>query len=463
MIRSEMARETTSNRIVSLCRTIGPEREEEYHQKGFKRRHFFPHHCYCIPKCGPDAFKLAQRMCGPTDLAALWQISVYAHRCLQASLPSGLLFDDDWIWHQQQLGKPGLVATVGLALKSDRLYLLAPHSDMVQRAGRFPAHRTRIQTLFKGWDFMSYNAALGFAIEKGATTLCIPTSALAMRNTDRSRSVKPDLFERVYDLNVFRAFREARANDGWWEIDVRGNAERLVAPAKEEEIWSSGRTICLCHDIERGLGHTDVDPEFARYADGHSHKFLELMLEQEAAAGVIASYNVVAILLPEVRKLIEEGGHSIAFHSYNHECRKATKQLPLCREIDYRIKGYRPPRSELTEELVNQTLCHYNFEWLASSRSSLKLETPLLENRLVKIPIEFDDFSLHKKARSYEEWERFALDRLQAGTFTAFSLHDCYAEDWIHQYGGFLRRMKELGELKTLNQVAAEIFLASAS
>ena len=39
-----------------------------------------------------------------------------------------------------------------------------------------------------------------------------------------------------------------------------------------------GKTICLCHDIERGLGHVDVDPNYAEFANKTSLKNLEEML-----------------------------------------------------------------------------------------------------------------------------------------------------------------------------------------
>ena len=46
-------------------------------------------------------------------------------------------------------------------------------------------------------------------------------------------------------------------------------------------------------------------------------------------------------------------------------------QLPRCREVDYRIKGYRPPRSQITPELSDRNLLFHNFEWLASMMAEL--------------------------------------------------------------------------------------------
>src|SRR5438132_14160243 len=60
-------------------------------------------------------------------------------------------------------------------------------------------------------------------------------------------------------------------------------------------------------------------------------------------------------------------------------------QLQKCREIDYRVKGYRPPQSRITSELSDTRLAFHNFEWLASSAHSLQTSLPELRNRIVKI------------------------------------------------------------------------------
>ena len=43
-----------------------------------------------------------------------------------------------------------------------------------------------------------------------------------------------------------------------------------------------------------------------------------------------------------------------------------------------------------------------------------------------------------------------------------FSLHDCYAPAWLPHYPRLLSVLHDLGELKTLDQLAAEVTLASA-
>ena len=172
-----------------------------------------------------------------------------------------------------------------------------------------------------------------------------------------------------------------------------------------------------------------------------------------------ATYFVLGTFLNEIREEIEKNGHCLAFHSYNHELEN---QLAECRKVDYRIKGYRPPRSIISPSLSDEHLSTYNFEWLASSSSSLDTRSPKIQNGIVKIPILFDDFSLHEGKAKYEEWEKNAIDRIKQNYFVAFSLHDCYAHHWLPYYREFLQKIRVLGKLKTLNEVASEIFLGSS-
>ncbi len=63
------------------------------------------------------------------------------------------------------------------------------------------------------------------------------------------------------------------------------------------------------------------------------------------------TYNVVGTLLDGVRDRIEAGGHAVAFHSFDHG--DGLDQLHRCREVDYRLKGYRLPRSQPTPETTD--------------------------------------------------------------------------------------------------------------
>lgn len=446
-------------------REITAARADEALAKGYQRRHFFPHRLYFLPKCGPDGFKLAEAMCGTADPAACWEIVLYADPALLDGLPPALFFDDDLIWHQQHFGRPGQVASADLVVDGDTIHTMAHVSDLVQRIGRRRAHLTRVEKRFRGWHHMLLNGIATFALERGATRVLTPTAAWARHHTDRARAVQPELFERLYDRNLRTRFPRATPGERWWAIDAADLAAGCVRAEPGAEPLGRERTICLFHDIERGLGHRDVDPAFAAAADRDAPAHLEAMLAIERAAGVRATYDVVGILLAELRERIAAGGHCLAFHSYDHAPAGQDRgQLRACRAVDYRIKGYRVPRSELTEELGDAALCRHNFEWLASASRTLGgITEPAMWNGLVRIPIIKDDFPLHTGRLRYAEWEARILDRVRAHPFTAIGLHDCYAAAWLPHYERFLATLRALGTLRTADEVASDVIFRHAA
>jgi hypothetical protein len=384
---------------------------------------------------------------------------LYAHPSRLREFPEELFFDNDLVWHQQQFGKAGQVATV--VLKGEKLYSMVHISDLVQRTARRQDYRSRIQNAFKGWNHMLLNGVLNFAVERNVQTVYIPTADLAHRHTDPARTVERALFARVYDHHVRQLFIADRAGE-WWAIDVRENLARLVLPETRREEVNPEKTICLCHDVERGYGHLDTDPAFAQLASETAPQGLDTMLRIEKQLGVKATYNVLGLILLEIREKIEGDGHCIGFHSYDHQDLEHSPQLPPCRRVDYRIKGYRPPQSKITAELSDENLCFHNFEWLASSAYSLQIRAPELRKRLVKIPIAFDDFALYREKMAYEEWEQQALETIRRNDFIAFSLHDCYAPFWLPRYAQCLEKVCALGKLKTLDEVMSETVLRHA-
>jgi hypothetical protein len=432
---------------------------ERFRSAGYLARHFFPHQVRCLPKPGPDGYKLAQRMCGVRDLGELWQIVVHAMPPVIDEFPDELFFDADLLWHQQQFNRTGQVASVDLAARGAVLYTMAHQSDLVQRISRRRKYKTRVEKVFAGWHHLLLNAIANVAVRHGYREIRVPTSRLAMEHTDPARSVRPELFERVYDRAVHHHLRATQAGR-WWSIDVEANRDVVVQPDRREERREVEKTVCVCHDIERGLGHRDIDPEFARLADAESPAALDRMLAIEAEVGVRATYNVVGCLLPEVRQRIEQGGHALAFHSYDHELGR--EQLRACRRVDYRLKGYRAPRSHLTPELRDASLCWHNFEWLASSASSLGCTVPKLHDGLVRIPIQIDDFELHRQTTSFAEWRRRAIEAVRKRDFVALGLHDCYASHWLDGYTELLEEIKGMARLRTMDEVAAELFVAGA-
>jgi hypothetical protein len=444
----------------SAFREVTADRAGEFVARGHKRRHFFGHRVYHLRKCGPDGFALSELMCGLNDPAAMWELVLYADAAATAEFPPDLFFDDDVIWHGQQFGRPGQVATASVVLDGDTVHAVTLVSDLVQRISRRREHKTRVEKRFEGWRHMLLNAILAFALEHGAHRVRVPTAKLALRHTDRRRDIDGALFERIYDRTV-NALAPVRRDGGWWVVDLAAARDRVVRPERRAEPLRRRRTISICHDVERGLGHAEEDPAFARRAERASSRDLEAMREIEAGLDVRATYCVVGSLLPELRDVLDESGHCLAFHSFDHRIDRE-RQLRHCRQVDYRLKGYRPPRSRITPELSDRNLLFYNFEWLASSPASLGVKGPELRAGVVRLPVHFDDFPMYWAGLPYADWERRALAQIARSDFTAIGLHDCYAPYWLPRYRGFLEHVQEMGELRTLDEVAADVTLAAA-
>lgn len=446
-----------------VARDLGLDRQSELVARGHKQRHAFPHRIVRVPKPGPDGCKLAERMCGPVELSELWELVLYALPPVLDEFPPELFFDDDIVWHQQQLGLPGQIATVNLVERPPDLYAMVLISDVVQRIGRRREHKTRIENRFGGWSRMLVHAVCDFALDHGLQRVHLATADWALQHTDLRRNVQRPMFDRAYDGSIGAPFVATRRGH-WWELDVGANLPAIARPDVRTLPLPDAPAICVCHDIERGWGHRNVDPEFAIRAEASAPEHLARMLELEAAAGVRATYSIVGALFTELRTEITAAGpHAVAFHSYDHETEPGSdhgNQLGRCRTVDYRVKGYRPPRSRLTAELDEHNLAFHNFEWLASSKFSLGLDQPVLRDSVVYVPILFDDFDLHR-GTSYEEWEQSAMKQLASEPTAVFSLHDCYGDHWLPHYDRLLSVVGELGRLCTVDELAAEILLAA--
>lgn len=403
-------------------------------------------------------------MCTPDASGAeLWELVLYARPPVLDGFPRAVFFDDDIVWHQQQFGLDGHVATAAVFERGTDLFVCNLVSDLVQRIGRRRDLKTQVENRFKGWARLLVNAALQLAIDHGDRRVLVATADSALSHTDQSRGVQRPLFDRVYDGAVRPPFHAVRDGD-WWVLDVAANAAAVLHA--EPTLLSRGDepTICVLHDIERGWGHLD-EPEFATGADAAAPGHLARMLDVEADLGVRATYSVVGFMVPDLARQIRAGGHTVAFHSYDHAAEDedgCDDQLARCREVDYRIKGYRPARSRLGPELTNDNLAFHNFEWLASSAHSLGATQPALTHGVVRLPIHFDDFALHRGA-TYADWHRTHVATLGTAAFSAFSLHDCYAAHWLDRYPELLREVARLGRVRTLDEVAAEVLLTHAA
>jgi hypothetical protein len=267
------------------------------------------------------------------------------------------------------------------------------------------------------------------------------------------------MYERIYDRTVTERY-PARTEGEWWVLETEDVADLVVPLERKGEPVRRARAICLSHDIERGLGHVGEDREFAGRAERTSPAGLRRMIEVEAEAGVASTYAVVGCLLDEIRDQLSGAGHAIAFHSFDHRPERED-QLRRCREVDYRIKGYRPPKSVMTDELAVRNLLFHNFEWLASGRLSLGgAREPVLSSGIVRFPVHFDDYPLHTRDMSYRQWEEAVVKLATENELTVLGLHDCYTEHWLPRYPALLERLGDLGELRTLDDLAADLVLS---
>ncbi len=348
-------------------REVAAERVGEWVGAGFRQRDFFPHRAFYLHKAAPDGYKLAVRSGFRPDGEQLWEVVLFALPPAPAVLPADLFFDDDLLWHRQHFSLVGQVAVASVLVQGSQLYTAAHHSDLVQRISRRREYKTRVDARLRGWDRMLLNSILGFALEHGIATVNVPTAEYARHQTDPARSVEPELFDRIYDRHV-RDNYDVQLQGTWWAIDVAANRRRTVLGEPTTEPRSRTKTICLCHDIERGLGHRDVEPAFVDVANTTAAATLEAMLDTEGEFGISATYNVVGSIMPEIRDQIESAGHCLGFHTFDHSLDRrgfrarsllarrlglgtvpdgtpSRLQLGRCRTVDYRVKGYRPAQS----------------------------------------------------------------------------------------------------------------------
>jgi glycosyltransferase involved in cell wall biosynthesis len=452
--------------FVRCYREAGEGSADSFIRAGFKKRNWFPHRIYVVPKGGPDGMELARRILGCRQPERLREFLLYALPSVIAPMPRDMFYDDDLQWHQQQFGIDGQIACADVLAEEDALRCYVIISDIVQRASRIPAWRSQIDNRFHGWNRLLVNAILVYAQENGIPAVRIAGSTLVLRYTDKHRSPKAPLYQRIYD-DVPRELGAVQEGD-WWRLDIARLKDRIAPLARGYTADAWPKTACILHDTERGLGHRDSHPEFVPQADAASPEALRRMLEIEAALDVRVTYSVVGELLQEVRKSIELHGHAIAFHSWDHripcDVGAAIEQFQLCRAADYRLKGYRLPQSKFPPGVTDADFTDFNFEWLASSCHSFGgLDVPRMENGLVKIPVHMDDHKMFCDAVSYEAWRDEVLENIESRDFFVLGLHDCYAQFWLSDYADLLEEMRRRATFITLDEAAARVTLGNAS
>jgi hypothetical protein len=435
---------------------------EAFVAKGFRRRGFFPHQAIALRKAYPDTFVQLQKRGVPTAQAArlkTWQINLYSPWV--EDFPPELFTDSTVNWHNQQFGRPGLIACAGLFIDEDSLFVSLLQSDLCQQIGRHSGLKTlcaaRLNNRFRYWYEILYNAILDFAVDLGLKRIYSPTARQIVGTT--AKPIDPALFFQIYDSHQsrYQARLERVGNAEYWGVEVADNAHRIVRLERELsaiKLQPPPRVICLFHDIEENVDSA-VDPQ-------ESHAALLQMLEIERVQGVKTTYNVLGQLFAHDAPLIaEHPGHSIAFHTYNHRL-DAMDQLPLVRGVDLQVKGYRTARSVITDELSDYSLGFYNFEWLMSSEYSFGFDLPKIENGIVKIPVHLDDHPLSIGRLNYEQWISRLMTTTDARRFVSVGLHDCYSSFWIEKYAELLDQLQKVGELWTCDQIINQAYLTDA-
>ena len=131
-------------------REISGDRLEEFLAKGYKKRHFFPHRFYFLPKAGPDGLKMAGQ-CADQQLERF-----VGSRSLMVAEPPLILFPRNYfsiklIWHQQHGGRRGQIATANLVIRGANIYGMNYISDLVQRISRETRVQNSNRNRYKGW------------------------------------------------------------------------------------------------------------------------------------------------------------------------------------------------------------------------------------------------------------------------------------------------------------------------
>ena len=427
--------------------------------KGFARREIFAHDVIAVPKPYPDAQLLLERsglQRQELQRGQFYQLNLYTNDFYD--LPDDLFTHPEINWHGQDLGKKGLIAAAGLWIRDSVATISTLQSDLCQQLYRHSTLKrlckTQVDTHFKYWYAILLNAILDFCLDFKISTLHCPTGHQIVAKT--RKTIKPDLFCRIYDYPD-KQYYCRKISDGpaeYWEIPVdvnRGHVAHLTVPIPDARRKSAKEQICISHDVEENV---DTKISSAECADN-----LSRMLQIEQSFGLDVTYNVLGTLFQRKNAEIKafNPNHSIGFHSFNHDL-KDQAQLPKCRAVHLRVRGYRPPQSRITAELTDYNLTLHNFEWFACSARRLGHSDCRLENGVVKIPIYLDDYALFL-GKPYDQWESELLSHARAMSFLGLGLHDCYAGKWLGSYTDLLDKLLNMKQSVNADEISDRMFL----
>ena len=435
-----------------------------FERLGIPHRHTFNHYAVIIPKAYPDSRLVLERR-GVSDrvmkTGTFYQLNLYTTDFHQ--LPEALFTDHDVNWHNQQFGQKGLIAAAGLWVRDSRATITLIQSDVCQQLYRHRELRrsckTRVESRFKYWYRFLLNAVLDACLDADIATLYSPTSQQIVSHI--TKCIKPDLFLRIYDSpeHAYQCRRIVDSGTEYWEVPLKPNAARIVRLRRVK--WGGPsedglRKICIVHDIE---GNVDTAVSALECWNN-----LERMLRLEKELGVSATYCILGRSFHRARNVIIDFNHrhAIGFHSMDHDLANLN-QLLQCREVDLRVRGYRPPKSRITNELSDENLAYHNFEWLASSVYSFGHNDCILRNGIVKIPIHVDDYHLFTGCKDYLKWKSALCDRAGLCSLFGVGLHDCYAGKWLEYYPELLSKLALLGKFVTADEVCDEMYLQAVN
>ncbi len=420
----------------------------------------FDHYYLVLDKRYPDAYLDLEKM-GLTSTAvasvAYAQLNIYS--ATPDVLPADIYKDRSVNWHQQAMELPGLIASAGLHFPDrDRIVIQLIQSDLMQRYGAISEYRGLRRTLeshFNSWYKLLLNAILDYACLNQFQKVYCPTSETAKARINKKTDSR--LLERIYDYPA-RNYntRRIHSNDrDYWELDLGLNHSRIGALTSRQSSWTFPKTICLLHDIEENVD-TDVSVEECRLNLGK-------MLEIEKRHDVRSTYNILGKIFDRTSaEVLRFDDHALGFHSYDHR-RDSLTQLPNVREVNWKVRGYRPPGSVITSELSSLNLARYNFEWLASSQHSFRFDTVRIQGGVVKIPIHMDDHLLYTGLHSLDEWFDRVIHQAESRNIFTFSVHDCYAGHWLEAYDDLLGQLTSMARFVDCDQLAGETFRSIGS
>ena len=426
---------------------------------GLARRTIFPHKVIAIQKPYPDAKVLLERRgLRRQDLehGEFIQLNLYTTNLY--GLPEELFVQPEINWHRQQLGQIGLIAAAGLWILDSIATITTLQSDLCQQLYRHSELKrlckTQVDTHFKYWYAILFNAILNFCFDLKIATIHSPTGEQVVSNT--RKAIEPSLFHRIYDYpNKAYFCRKVWVGPArYWEVPVHANVGRVARLSESKGSCYPGGTIeqiCVFHDVEENI---DTKISSAECADNVGR-----ILQIEQCFGLNATYNILGTLfsrkIDQVRA--SNAKHSIGFHSFNHNLTDLT-QLQECRRVDLRVRGYRPAQSRITSELSDYNLTRFNFEWFACGARSLGHTGCKLENGIAKIPIHLDDYPLFR-GKPYEQWENELLSHARANPVFSFGLHDCYAGRWLARYRDLLSKLADIKSFATADEICDCMFL----